>query len=147
MTAAGEDPCAQRDDNWSLEHRGVNKTLETDTEKVLWPPQPAIAPWFMYQDCFSSRECKPQTKTQQPVLFIWFTAFHIQAFPMCPVISCETNLPPKMQPTEESKPGLTFPDNKNLCSMGSCCTQLSEIISDVTASSLWFWKSDFGDLL
>lgn len=77
-----------------------------------------------------------QTKTQQPVQFIWLTLFHTQAFPMCPATSSETNLRPKIQPTEESKPGLTFPDNKNMCSVGSCCTQLSEIITDITAASL-----------
>lgn len=47
------------------------------------------------------------------------TVFHIQTFPMCPVVSHEKNLPPKIQPTEEGKPDLTFPGNKNMCSLGN----------------------------
>lgn len=50
---------------------------------------------------------------------IWFTVFHIQTFLIYSVVSCETNLPPKIQLIEESKPDLTFPGNKNMCSMGN----------------------------
>lgn len=78
----------------------------------------------------------PKTKTQQPVHFLLFTAFNIQSFPMCHVISCEANLPPRIQPTEESKPDLPFPHKKHICCMGNRCTHVSEIIIDIRASSL-----------
>lgn len=59
---------------------------------------------------------RPKSSSLSSLLF---TLSHIQTFPMCPVISCKTNLPPRIQPIEESKPGMTFPGNKNTCSMGN----------------------------